>query len=687
MNAPPETPARADSYEYHGETIEDPYLWLEEESEAVRDWVQEQDRYAESELQRCEGRDQLSERLTEITGTTQYNHIVPRPSGYFQERRAPDREQAVLFHRASLDDSPQKLIDSNRFTTGIGQSANRSSRSVKWYVPSPDGELVVYGVVEGWEENYELRVADVGANEHLDTVPDAGQVHPPMIAWSGDGFYYVRTGLDRDGDRHKEVRYHELGDDLDEERVIHVEEDPQIWPRLETAPETEYVVLARAELDGRADLYRFRHGVQRPELNPLIVDTNATFDLTVDGEELYFRTTFGAPNYRLARLELTSSLHVEDPDDLETIVEEPETGILDAFALAGDRILVKTIRDVVAELHVHDKRGQHITTVELPGSGSVSNLYGSHGAEEWFFQYESFETPKEVHRYEADANTSEVVDRPSIDLQADFRVTQAWVESADGTSVPVFVTHKRGIERDGSNPALLYGYGHFGECFTPFFAKYAVPFLEAGGVFAVANPRGGGELGKAWHHAGRGEHKQRTFDDFLAAAEHLIDAAYTSPDRLACWGTSGGGLTVGAAITQRPELFAACLFKSGLSDMLRYHRSKGGSSWIPEYGHPAKDPKMFEYVRSYSPYHNVEPAEYPATLLVTAERESRVDPFHARKFAARLQACQQAEAPIVLKIHDSAAHGGSSSVSDLIERKVDEWGFIQTQLDISLPNY
>ena len=669
---PPETPRRDGGYEYHDERIEDPYLWLEDGAdENVHAWVDAQNEYAESVLKAVPARERLRPQFEELARVKLYEPIEPTPNGYFQRIREPGQDHSVLYHFEERESEKRPLVDPNEFSEDATVSMN-------WYVPSPDGTLVAYGVDEDGLESYDVHVLDVETGEDIEVLESTGRTNQFSLAWKDDGFYYLTTGSDGEAQLEKELRYHELGDDQDDDRVIADGFAPETWPAPVTDPDSDRVVVADSAGWERTDIYYLDHGDDG--LRELLVGKDAIFHPTLSGTDLFLRTSFGAPNYRLARLDVTDPPTVDGPDDLETVVPEDEA-ILRGFEFADDQLLLRYERDAISELAIHDTDGTHRTDVSLPGLGSVEGVSGHPEENEWFIHYQSFEQPSSVYRV-VEGNPAEPISQPEIDLGVELTVTQEWCESADGTEVPAFVVHRTGLDRDGDNPTVLTGYGGFDVSMTPRFYKFALPFLADGGVLVQAVLRGGGEYGDEWHDAARRERKQHTFDDFVAIGEHLIEAGYTSAERLACRGGSNGGLTVGAAITQRPDLFAACHCAVPLLDMLRFHRSLLGRSWTVEYGNAEDDPEAFEYIRAYSPYHNVEDQPYPAVLFTTARGDTRVDPFHAWKMTARLQACGENDAPVLLKTRESTGHGIGKPLSMVVDEKLEEWAFLYDQLGV-----
>ena len=569
--------------------------------------------------------------------------------------------------------------------------------SVDWYVPSHDGSLVACGVAAGGDEQSDVRVLDVESGSVVEELPECGRTNPLMFAWTDDGFYYVRTGAiddaddsggdgngdgDSDGDGEgqlsKELCYHDLETDPADDRVLKADFDPQTWPTVSTDVDGEYVVLAESIGWERTDLYYAPIGGE--EFDPLVVGEDAIFEPYLRGNDCYVNTSREGSNYRLERISLDDR-PVDDlslgRDGFETIVPERDEAILEGIAFAGDALVAKYLRDATHELVEYDLDGERRGDVSLPGTGTVTVMNGSREREELFVVYESFEEPPSVRRYEPGTGGTDAVDQPAVRVDADLDVTQEWFESKDGTDVPAFVVARSDRRHDGDTPTVLYGYGGFDISLTPFFPDFAVPFPEAGGAFAVANLRGGGEFGEAWHRAGRHEDRQNVFDDFFAVADGLIERGYASRNRLACY----GGLLVVVAVTQRSDLFEAAVCKVPLLDMLRFHTSLLGRSWTTEYGSP-DDPEAYEYLRAYSPYHNVEKGPYPAVLLATGDGDSRVDPFHARKMTTELQARNTSDEPVLLKTYTDTGHGVGKPVSRVIEERLNDWCFLADRLDL-----
>lgn len=651
----------------HGTRIEDPYRWLEVDSPATERWVEQQNKYADSILHEIPTHEALKPTIEELAETVEFEPVVPTDNGLFQRVNAETEDHSVLTYRVDSADERRVLVDPN-------EMSEDGSISVDWYVPRPDGTQVAYGVAASGNEQYDVRILDVETGELLEELARTGRTGPHSFAWAKDGFYYVATGSADDGDQlEKEIRYHELGKQ-DHDRVLAEVTDPTIWPGIVSDPDGEHVLVGYFEGWERTDLF----SIVDDKLKPLLTGRDAIYHPQIHNGIAYLRTTDGAPSYRLVAIDL-QSMPLDGEAPFREVLPERE-GVLKSIALTEDRLLAHRESKASSSVEVYDHDGERQTTVKLPGVGTVDSLRASSGRSEAYLSYQSFDQPPSTYRVED--GTITLLDEPETAPDFPIKATQEWVTSADGTEVPMFVVRREDIEEPDERPTVLYGYGGFEISMTPSFSRFRLPFLRDGGVFVIANCRGGGEFGEQWHHAARHERKQTTFDDFIAAAEALIERGYTTSKRLAIMGGSNGGLTVGAAITQRPELFRACVCAVPLLDMLRFHRFLLGESWTSEYGSP-DDPDAFEYIRAYSPYHNVEEREYPAVLFKTAESDTRVHPFHARKMAARLQAAQQGNQPILLRTESQTGHGVGKPTSQIVDEQLDLWAFIYDSLGMN----
>lgn len=693
MPDPPETERRAVVDEMHGEEVRDPYRWLEDDSGEVREWVERQNEYADEYL-RSDAREKLRPRMEARAEVPEYDVIVARERGDFQRVEDAGDDRAKLVFRPELDADPTVLADPNDWDEG---------ESLDWFYPSSDGSLVAYGVAEGGEEHYDVTVLDVETGDVVDVLRDCGRTGPMGMAWTDSGFYYVATGSATDGSQlDKQLRYHELGDDARKDNDARngestATDDPLLtdeigehaWPQLEIDDGTLFVAFH--EGTAHSDVFRWEPSGADPgdgELVRLLTETDARFGLQVGDGTVFMLTDYDAPHSRIVACDADAreidpeELREGDSDELREVVPERE-GTLKDFVLAGDSLVVHRQRDAHSSLEVYDREGNHCHDVDLPGYSAIGreDLTGHPDAPEFSFRAQSFDRPPWVAHGDAETGETVVVNEREPESDVDLEVEQQWFESVDGTEVPAFVVHRRGLERDGNNPTVLYGYGGFRINQTPTYDRFRMPFLEDGGVYVHANLRGGAEYGEEWHRAGMRENKQNVFDDFYAVAEGLIDAGYTRPEKLAAMGRSNGGLLVGAAVTQRPDLFGAASCGVPLLDMLRFHEFLLGESWTIEYGSP-DDPEDFQYLREYSPYHNVEKREYPAVLFETAWGDTRVHPAHARKMTARMQARNAGENPILLRTETGTGHGLGKPTSMVVAEQLDRWAFLYEELGV-----
>jgi prolyl oligopeptidase len=691
MPDPPETKRREVVEELHGEEIRDPYRWLETDTDEVRSWVERQNEYAD-ELLRVEAREDLEPRMEERAEVPGYGVVTPRERGYFQQVEAAEDDHSRLTVRSDLDAEPTVLADPNEWADG---------ESLDWFEPSPDGSLVAYGVAEGGEEQYDVFVLDTETGEVVDELQDCGRTQTQGFAWTDTGFYYAATGSADDGGQlDKEIRYHELGSDAESNSVLTDDIGEHVWPQLEVDDGT--LLVAYHEGWVRSDVYRWETDgsdaeasddaetsddreanadLADGELVRVVAEADASFRISVADGTMYLLTDYDAPRSRVVACDASATeIH---PDDLREVVPERE-GTLKLSVLAEDSLVVHRQRDAHSSLAVYGRDGEHRHDVDLPGYASVGRggLSGHADAAEFFFRAQSFDRPPWVSRGDVETGETATVNQREAESALDLAVERQFFESADGTEVPAFVVHREGLECDGNRPAVLYGYGGFRNNLSPTYDRFRTPFLEDGGVYVHANLRGGAEYGEEWHRDGMRERKQNVFDDFYAVAEGLIAADCTRPEKLAAMGRSNGGLLVGAAITQRPDLFGAASCGVPLLDMLRFHEYLLGESWTTEYGSP-EDPEAFEYLRTYSPYHNVEEGvEYPATLFETAAGDTRVHPSHARKMTARMQAANAGRNPILLRTETGTGHGVGKPTSMVVAEQLDRWAFLYDQLGV-----
>lgn len=681
---PPETPRRPVVEHRHGEELVDPYRWLEGDGEEVAEWTDAQNAHTDAVLA-TPTRESLHERFAPLAERADYHPPVAAGDRYLQRIEGDGDDQPKLVVREEPAAEPRVLADPN---------AMEGVYSLDWFVPSPDGELVVYGLAEGGTEEYDLVVCDVESGEVVEELSEVGRCIDGGVAWLEDGFYYVSTAAAADGgDGHlrKTLRFHEAGSEADgdgADPAVDLELPTERWPRVETDPAAGEVVVGTIELGTGGDLYRLADDGGGPaDRRP---DHLRSFEglqgFAVDDGSVYVLTIEGAPRGQVLVADLGGG--GTTASGFQPLVPESDDVLLE-FDLAADAVVVSLLSAARPEVRVYDREGTPRAELGLPAGTSVTraSLVGSDGDPEAFLRLEGFDRPPAIVRADTDAGEWETTDEVAVPLadELDLSVSLESAESTDGTEVPLWVVHRADLRpadpESEAAPAVLEGYGGFRIPRTPDFDPFRLPFLADGGVYAVGCYRGGFEFGESWHEDGMRGHKQHTFDDAIACADRLVEAGYTTPERLAVWGGSNGGLTVGAVVTQRPDAAGAAVCAVPLFDMLRFHEFLLGAAWTGEYGDP-DDAEAFEWLRAYSPYHNVEEVDYTATLFRTAEGDTRVHPFHARKAAARMQAATTAEEPVLLRMETDAGHGLGKPTSLVLVQRLDEWGFVYDRLGI-----
>lgn len=647
----------------HGTPVADPYRWLEErETEETRVWVEDQNGRTDSVFAQLPGRERLRElarRLLEIEEVSTPNLEGGR---YFFSRRAPDQELAVLYYREGPEGEDRVLLDPHPMSED-------HTTSVHYRAISEDGELVVYAVRRGGVDEVELRALRVEGREALPDVLPEARYGSVQLSPDKRDLYYVKYGAEE-----PRIYMHRMGTDPARDRPIFGEGYTR-----------RHIPVASLSDDGRWLLVHVIDGSSGPTeiflkdlaadgpFRTVISDGESRSFASFAGDRLAIVTDLEAPNKRV----MVAGLTEPAVGNWRELVPESEERVITGVSPVGGRLFVSYMRDVQPRIAQHEVDGTLVREIGFDEIGSAYGVSGDWDEREGFFTYTSFHRPATIFRMDVATGEREVWHRTEVPIDAEsIEVRQVWYESKDGTRVPMFLVHREGIERSGDHATYLTGYGGFNVSRTPGFSPTAAAWVELGGLYALPNLRGGGEFGEEWHRAGMLGAKQNVFDDFLAAAEWLVENGYTRPERLAIAGGSNGGLLVGAAITQRPELFGAAVINYPLLDMVRYHRFLVARFWVPEYG-SAEDPEQFEALYAYSPYHRVESgAAYPATLLVSGDGDTRVDPLHARKMAARLQAAQGGEAPILLRYHTKAGHSGGQPVSERVDDLVDVLSFL-----------
>ena len=663
----------------HGESIPDPYRWLEQgDDPRTQAWTASQNALTESLLAAVPARARLRARLDELLSIGALSTPEPVAGRYFYQRRDGRQNQPVLYVREGRDGEDRVLIDPNQLDA-------QGTTALDWFYPSEDGRLLAYGLSENGSEQSLLHVLEVDSGAPLpDRIP---RTRSADLAWlpDGSGFYYTRYpagGEVPEGEEHyhRSVFFHRLGTDSARDPLIFRPAEKEHWPGVGLSPDGRWLVIGVARTFDQTDLYLQDLVAGTPPV-PVAKDVAATFDGEVVRGRLYLRTNLDAPTYRLYVVEPERPAR----EGWREIVPPRTDAVLDGFRIAGSTLALSYLERAASRLRLADLEGNGVREVALPTIGSLFGLSGEWDGDELYYGFTSYTVPPTVYRLALPAGTTELWRRVDADLDPSrYEVRQVGYPSRDGTEVTMFVVHRSGLPRDGANPVYLSGYGGFNISMTPAFSRSLLLWLERGGVVAIPNIRGGGEYGEAWHQGGMLGHKQNSFDDFIAAAEWLIRERYTTPERLAAAGGSNGGLLMGAVLTQRPELFGAVVIQVPLLDMLRYHRFLIARLWIPEYG-SAEDPEQFRWLRAYSPYHHVrDGVRYPAVLLATAESDTRVDPMHARKMAARLQAATSSDRPVLLRLEARAGHGAGKPLNKVLDELTDTWTFVFWQLGVEV---
>ena len=683
----PKTEKRPLEETLHGVKIVDNYRWLEDaDSPETQKWVAAEMAYTNSVLDPLPGRNAIHKRLTELLSIGSIS--APQIGGkyYFYTRREGMQNQPIVYVREGGAEG--KNDGQDRVLVDVNQLAADGTIALDWYQPSENGKYLVYGTSPSGSEMSTLHIIETKTGKALPDVIE--RTRAASIAWLLDnsGFYYTRYPKKGDVPEGQEmynrhVFYHELGTDPETDTKIFGEgRDPEDWPGVSL------------DNDGRLLLISVQQGWTKTELflmdlkkgtppERITTGKNFLYGGSIYNGRLYIVTNEDAPRYRVFAAEAGNY----ERDDWKEIIPQSDA-VLQGASVWGGKLFAQYEQNASSQLKIFDLGGDHLSDLMLPSIGTVFQSDGKWDRDEIFYGFMSFTVPPTVYRYDLKTKATTLwakVDAPAIDPAA-YEVNQEWYHSKDGTRVPMFVVYKKGLKKDGHNPTLLTAYGGFNVSLTPSFSRTAYLWMEHGGVYAVANLRGGAEFGEDWHRAGMLDKKQNVFDDMIAAAEHLIAEKYTDTDHLAIQGGSNGGLLMGAMITQRPDLFRAVVCQVPLLDMLRYQNFQIAKLWVPEYG-SSDNPEQFKWLYAYSPYHHVKSGtEYPAILFMTADTDTRVDPMHAKKMAAEMQTeaknGSSKTRPILLRIESKAGHGAGKPVTKQIEEFTDVYSFLFWQLGV-----
>ena len=679
---PPKTEKRPLEENFHGTKVVDNYRWLEDGTNAdTQKWVEAEMAYTRGLLDPLPGRDAIHKRLTELLSIGSITSPQMGGKYYFYTRREGMQNQPVVYVREGVEGKDRVLFDAN-------QLAADGTIALDWYQPSENGRYLVYGTSSSGSEMSTLHIVETKTGTLLpDTIE---RTRAASIAWTHDnsGFYYTRYPKKGDVPEGQEmynrhVFYHELGSDPATDPPIFGEgRDAEDWPSVNLDNDGRLLLITVSQGWTKSELFLMDLKKGTPPTR-ITTGKNFLYSASVYNGRLYIVTNEDAPRYRVFMAEAGDY----ERDDWKELI--PQTAsVLQGVGVWGGKLFAQYEQNASSQLEIFDLNGNKLRDLALPTIGTVFASDGKWNRDEIFYGFYSFTVAPSVYRYDLKSGSTSLwakVEAPSIDPAA-YDVEQDWYHSKDGTRVPMFVVYKRGLKKDGHNPTLLTGYGGFNVSLTPSFSRTAYLWMEHGGVFAVANLRGGAEFGEDWHRAGMLDKKQNVFDDMIAAAEYLIAEKYTDKDHLAIQGGSNGGLLMGAMITQRPELFRAVVCQVPLLDMLHYQDFQIAKLWIPEYG-TAENPEQFKWLYAYSPYHHVKAGEeYPAVLFMTADTDTRVDPMHAKKMAALMQAeaknGSSRTRPILLRIESKAGHGAGKPVTKQIEEYTDVYSFLFWQLGV-----
>ncbi len=678
--------------DFHGTQVADPYRWLEDvDAPPTLDWVAAQNELTFGFLEQIPAREQIQQRLTELWDYPKKTVPIRRGARYFQFRNSGLQNQDVLYVMDTILDEGRILLDPNTLSEDGTIALNN------WSI-SRSGELLAYGTSSSGSDWVTWRVRRVADGQDLADTILWSKFSDASWLPDGSGFYYSRYDEPVAGQAYEDTNYHQkvylhrLGFPQVEDELVYARPDHKTWGfNAEVSDDGCYLTLFVSEGTDQRNRLFYQDLEASGETIELIAELEAGFEyLGNDGPVFYLLTDLDAPLSRVIAIDVTHPAR----DSWTTIIPEG-TDRLELVKIIHNEFITVYLHNAYHKLFRFDLAGNPLGEIELPGLGSlqayayVLSLHGRRSDEQLYYAYNSFTTPPSIYQYDFSTSQSELVYQPDINFDfSDLITEQVFVRSKDGTPLPLFLTYRRGLVKDGNNPTLLYGYGGFNIPIMPSFAVQRLIWLALGGVYAQAVLRGGSEFGEAWHAAGKGHQKQNVFDDFIACAEHLIDSGITSPSRLAIEGRSNGGLLVGACLTQHPELFGAALPAVGVMDMLRFHKFTIGWAWVSDYGSP-DDPDDFRVLVAYSPLHNVQPGtHYPATLITTADHDDRVVPGHSFKFAATLQAAQVGDAPILIRIQTKAGHGFGKPTAVLIQEQADILAFLVKTLDvIPEPNF
>ena len=666
--------------DYHGTPVADPYRWLEDlDSEETRNWVEAENKLSFGFLASIPARNMIKERLTKLWNYEKYGIPFKEGNRYFYTRNSGLQNQAVLYTVTGLDAQPQMVLDPNTLSAD-------GTVAVSGMQVSPDGKLLAYSLSASGSDWQEWKVRDIETTKDLSD--DLKWVKFSGVSWTRDGKGFFYSGYDepkadmlKGTNYFQKVYYHQLGTDQKQDVLVYEQPDQKDW--LFGGYVTEdgnYLIIAVFQgTDVKSRIYYKDLKSKDAGVVKLLDDFDAAYTfIGNEGSRFWFQTDLQASRGKVIEIDTAKP----DRSNWKVVVPEGKE-TLQATTFVNHQFVLNYLKDAYTQVKIHDTDGKLLSEVAFPGIGSAEGFGGKPGDKETFYSFTGFTTPTTIYRYDMTTGKSTIFRQPKVDFSpAAYETKQVFYTSKDGTKVPMFITYKKGLKLDSSNPTFLYGYGGFGISLPPAFSVGVLVWMEMGGVYAQPNLRGGGEYGEEWHQAGMKLKKQNVFDDFIAAAKWLIDNKYTSTPKLAIGGGSNGGLLVGAALTQRPDLFGAALPAVGVMDMLRFQKFTIGWAWVSDYG-SSDNPEEFKALYAYSPLQNIKPGtSYPPTMITTADHDDRVWPGHSFKFTAALQAAQGGSAPILIRIETKAGHGAGKPTSKIIEETADRWAFLVKTLEM-----
>lgn len=665
----------------HGVQVADPYRYLEVNDEKTKAWVTAQQVFGQDYLATIPGKQVLVDRITKLWNYEKVSAPFEQGDNQFYFRNDGLQSQSVLFVKGK-DGKERVLLDPNQLSAD--GTVSLSGLSV-----SNDGNTLAYGVSNSGSDWQQWQFMNVANGQLLEDKLEWIKFSSAQWDHNNKGVYYSRYDAPAGGDKladinfNQKVYYHKLGTDQSQDILIYHRPQNKDWGfQTSVSHKGDYLLLSVSQGTDSRNRFFYQSLIEKDApVVELIKDLEAEYSfIGNDGSTFYFKTDLNAPKGKVIAIDVNKPARA----NWETLIPQTDD-TMRSVEIINDHFVVTYMHDVLGKMSIFSMGGVKRQDVKLPGQGNVSAASGKRNRDYFYYSYNSYVQPSTIYRYDFRNSESEVFAEPKVAFNPDHYVSeQVFYTSKDGTQVPMMISYKKGLKRNGNNPTLLYAYGGFSISLTPRFSPANIAWMDMGGVYAVPNLRGGAEYGEAWHKAGMLDKKQNVFDDYYAAAEYLIDQAYTKPARLGAYGRSNGGLLMGAALTQRPELFAAVLPAVGVLDMLRFHKFTIGWAWASEYG-SAEDADQFKTLLAYSPYHNLTRREYPATMVMTADHDDRVVPAHSFKFGAMMQQQQQGEAPVIMRIESNAGHGAGKPTAMRIDEYADIYLFLWENFGLKMP--